>query len=367
MGATGNESPAQARHGIATRCATRPRPAIHQDIVSLSSARCRLPSGGESSMRRVAKTLVWVGIGLAALTAAYLLAGGWWAAGILAHTLRVGAPTAQNAGWPTPTRPADIGYAGDPEQAYGYRFEDLAIAGDLSAWFVAGEGQDAHAPWAVFVHGIGGRRENGYRFLPVLRAAGLPTLLISYRNDPQAPTDPGGEYAFGLTEWNDLDAAIRYATDHGAPSVILVAESMGGGLVGQILRRSDHRDSISAIVLDSPALDFRAILSDQIRRQGAPLAPMVARSALFFEGWLGPNRLSEADVTPELAAFPGPIFLSHGFADTVVPVGNSDVLVSRRAAVTDYLRTDAGHIQSWQVDPSRYEASLKSFLATLAH
>jgi uncharacterized protein len=122
-------------------------------------------------MTRVPKALVWTAAAAAALIAAYLAIGSWQAGGLLDSTLRVGAPTAQGSGWPAPRGPADIGYQGDPEQAYGYAFEDVAIPGQLGefpAWLIPGSGESAASPWAVFVHGIGGRRENGYRFLPTL-------------------------------------------------------------------------------------------------------------------------------------------------------------------------------------------------------
>ena len=38
----------------------------------------------------------------------------------------------------------------------------------MPAWLIRpAAGSAASESWAIFVHGIGGRRENGYRFLPV--------------------------------------------------------------------------------------------------------------------------------------------------------------------------------------------------------
>lgn len=298
----------------------------------------------------------------------YGVIGSWQAANILDDTLKVGAPTAQNSGWPAPEVPEDIGYKGDPQQAYRYPFEHVTLAGqigDLPAWLIRSAQESSTAPWAIFVHGIGGRRENGYRFLPSLHQAGLPVLMISYRNDSDAPADPSGMFAFGLTEWQDLDTAVHYAKDNGAPSVILVAESMGGGIVGQFLKHSELAETVSAIVLDAPAIDFEAILTGQLQNMNLPLPAVLSRGALWFSALFKPVHLNEAVATNEFKIFPGPIFLSHGFADSVVPIQSSDHLVSMRDYVTQYLRTDADHIQSWKVDPSRFEANLRAFLATL--
>lgn len=307
-------------------------------------------------------------VGLAAIVLLYLSIGSWQTARLLDETLRVGAATAQNSGWPPPQGPADIGYIGDPMAAFQYPFENVALSGELDplpAWLVPSASGATDGPWAIFVHGIGGRRENGYRFLPVLRDAGYSTLMISYRNDSDAPADPSGLYAFGLTEWRDLDTAVHYALDHGASSVILVAESMGGGIAGQFLRQSANSGSVAAIVLDAPAIDFGAILRDQVRRMHLPLPSALASGALLLSGMTIPVRLGDAVTIDEFARFKGPLFLSHGSADRVVPIQGSDDLVSRRTGITEYLRTEADHIQSWKADPSGYEASLRAFLASL--
>lgn len=304
-------------------------------------------------------------LGLAAI---YIIAGSWVAASMLDRTLEVGAATAQSSGWPAPRTPADIGYAGNPQTAYGYAFDEISLPGelgDLPAWLIPPAQKGATVPWAIFVHGIGGRRENGYRFLPVLHRSGFSVLMISYRNDADALADPSGLYTFGLTEWRDLDTAVRHAIDNGASSVILVAESMGGGVAGQFLRHSEISASVSAIVLDAPAINVLTIVKDQIERMNLPLAPVLARGALWFSGLREPARLSKANVTDEFATFKGPLFVSHGFADSVVPIKSSDEMVSERGDITEYLRTGSDHIQSWKVNPARYEAALSGFLLTL--
>ncbi len=291
------------------------------------------------------------------------------AATFLAQSLTVGGETAQGSGWPAPQGPQDIGYVGDPGAAFGYAFEEIALAadiGDMPAWLVPPEGGNQGAErWAIFVHGIGGRRENGYRFLPVLHEAGLPVLMLSYRNDEGAPAAPEGVHAFGLTEWQDLDAAVAYALANGAGSVVLVAESMGGGIVGQFLRRSPRAERVGAIVLDAPAIDFPGVMLDQMRRLGVPLAGLVGRGGTWLFAWRTGVDFGDAVVTGPLAGFTGPLFLSHGAADRLVPIETSDWLARERRSPTDYLRTEADHILSWKEDPARYDAALSGFLATL--
>jgi len=62
--------------------------------------------------------------------------------------------------------------------------------------------------------------------------------MISYRNDAGAPQDPSGMLRYGLTEWQDLAATVRYAIGHGARQLLLVGYSMGGAIVASFLERS---------------------------------------------------------------------------------------------------------------------------------
>src|SRR5690606_30900234 len=90
--------------------------------------------------------------------------------------------------------------------------------------------------------------------------AGCTTLVVSYRNDPGAPKAPDGRYHLGDREWYDVEAAIAYAQQHGARRITLVGWSMGGGIVLQTLRRSPLAGVVDRVVLDSPAIEWRAVI-----------------------------------------------------------------------------------------------------------
>ena len=284
--------------------------------------------------------------------------------GTISHMLQSDAPV---------TEPGQIGYRGDPETALGLAFETVAIQTDLGpaeAWLVP-EPFSPSAPQphlaAIYVHGIAGAREDGYRYLPMLHEAGLPTLLISYRNDANAPATPDDRYGFGLTEWRDLEAAVLALRDRGYGEVVILADSMGGAILGQFLSRSPEAERVSAIALDAPALEFRAVLHHLASGMGLPLPGVVARTTLMVLRFSHPARLHEATVTGRYAGFYGPMFLAHGSADSVVPQWSSQHLLELRAAsdagaVTIAHLTGADHLQSYAEDPAAYEAAFRAFL-----
>lgn len=314
------------------------------------------------------RILAWATAAIVTAAAIFVGYGSWQTYNTVDRLLTAGGPTAQNSGWPDPETPADIGFIGDPMEAYSLAFEDVVLASDLGgtpAWLVRPPTPEATGRWAIIVHGIGGRRENGYRFLPTFLAAGMPTMLISYRNDEAAPASLDLRYAFGLTEWQDLEAAAGFALANGASSIVLLGESMGGGIVGQFLRHSEHAPSVSAIVLDAAAIDFRTTLVSTMRQQDVPLAAAFAWGGLQIAAFRMPFDLRAADVRAEFQGYSGPMFISHGERDRIVPVALSDALVEKRSSPTEYLRTGADHILSWKEDPARYDAALLGFLRNL--
>jgi uncharacterized protein len=265
-----------------------------------------------------------------------------------------------------PTDPFALGYRGDPAAALGLPFETVAYPTELGpaeAWLVPGT--RAGAPWAIYVHGIGGIRENGYRQLAALNEAGLTTLMITYRNDRGAPVSPRPLHAFGTTEWADLDAAVTWALGQGAPSVIIAGDSMGGAITGQFLRHSAQADRVDAILLDAPALDLHRVVAATLEQLNLPLASELARAGISLFDFTHGSTLGDADTRPEFIRYPGPLFLAHGSADTLVPVEISDELVPLRSAPTTYLRTEANHLLSHKQDPARYRSEMAGFLEAL--
>lgn len=312
----------------------------------------------------------WLRRGLVALVAVavlYLIGGGVGTALLVNHLLTPGSVdwSGQGDAHP-PTDPFELGYRGDPKAAFGYDFETVTYAtnlGPAEAWLVPGDRPEG--PWAVYVHGIGGIRENGYRQLSILHEAGIPTLMITYRNDRGAPEgDP--VYSFGMKEWRDLDAAVAWLLEHGASSVIIAAESMGGGIAGQFLMHSQQVDRVAALALDAPALDFPAVVADKLGARHLPFAHSLGAVALgMFDFYRGVD-LAGAVSLDAVAKFPRPLFLAHGSADSLVPITIADRLVEQRTAATVYLRTGADHLRSFKEDPDRYRAEMLGWLPTLA-
>lgn len=310
--------------------------------------------------------LVFVGILTGAL-AAYVAVTGYFLAKAATNLLTVGAIASAITLATPPEDPLALGYRGDPQIALGLPFQTLTIQtalGPAEAWLVPAPGPERGR--AIYVHGIAGAREDGYRHLSLLHAAGWSVLLITYRNDPGAPAAASGLYAFGLEEWADLEAAVLAFDLPAGPGVLVVAEAMGAAVLGQFLARSPQADRVMAVALDSPALSFRAALAHLAAKSGNPLPRPMAWAATRMLPALTGLPLTKAEVGQVFEAFPGPVFLAHGSGDRIVPIGPSQTLAAARGArdaptVTHW--TTADHLQSHAADPAAYRAAFAAFLA----
>ncbi len=251
-------------------------------------------------------------------------------------------------------------YAGTPSSV-GLTYSTVSYPdelGPMPAWFVPGR---THT-WAIVVHGINGNLEGDLRLAPALHRAGLPALLIAYRGDLGVPAGPGGLHHMGLTEWRDLAAVARYALAHGARRLVLVGTSMGGAIVAQFMERSPLAAHVAGLVLDAPALSWKAILSFNATEMGLPSFAAVpvewAIGARIDADWSSLDALQHPD------AFHLPILLFHGTEDKVVPIETSDQFANELPGWVTYYRVPhAGHGEAWNVGPALYEHRLTAFLS----
>jgi uncharacterized protein len=252
-------------------------------------------------------------------------------------------------------------YSGNPLETRHLPFKTVDVPGELGpmpTWLIPGSGR----AWAIVVHGINDDREAGLRIAPALHRAGLNSLLISYRDDLGAPDSPDGLHHQGQTEWADVQAASRYALRHGATRLVLVGYSMGGALISQFMERSPLADRVNALVLDAPALDWKAILEFNAERMGLPgFLALPVEWAIDIRTDVDWDSLDALDHPND---FHLPVLLFHGEEDKVVPIATSEDFAEELPRwVTFYPTARAGHTQSWNVDPGVYERRLERFLA----
>ena len=263
-------------------------------------------------------------------------------------------------------------YAQAPDEALGIPTESVTVEaeiGDLPAWLVPASGTGGR--WAILVHGRGALRFECVRAVRALHRAGLTVLIPAYRNDADAPRGLDGRYTLGLSEWRDVDDAIRYAVRRGARSVTLGGWSMGGAICMQVLAQSDRADRVTGVFLDCPVLDWGDVLRHHARTNNLPTpiallarAVMGSESARWLAGVSESVDVAKTDWVRRSAELTHPMLVMHSVADDFVPIGPSRAVAEARPDLVTFEEWDvARHCKLWNTDSDRWERAVAEFVS----
>ncbi len=242
--------------------------------------------------------------------------------------------------------------------------------GEAPAWlFPPAEGPGDR--WVIQVHGWGATRQEGLRAVRTFHDQGYTTLLASYRNDGDAPNSADRRYGLGGTEWHDIDAALRYAEDHGATSIVLMGWSMGGAVVLQTITRSSALGLLRGIILESPVIDWIDTLEYQARMLRLP--DPITQGALRliestwggpFTGQAAPIDLTSMNFVARAADLSLPTLILHSDDDGFVPSTASRALAAARSDIVTLVPfATALHTKLWNYDEERWSTSIAGWLS----
>ncbi|MFT4281086.1 alpha/beta hydrolase family protein [Microbacterium sp.] len=269
---------------------------------------------------------------------------------------------------------ADAAFSGwyfdHPEQLHLPFESELvgAAVGPCPAWvFPSAQPSDT---WVIQVHGRGTTRAECLRAVPLFHGLGITSMLVSYRNDGSAPRSRSGAYALGATEWRDVDAAIGVARKRGARRIIVMGWSMGGAIALQVALNSAHRDLLAGIVLESPVIDWRRVLSYQARQLGLPAGVAGLAIGALGTDWATPLTGTEAripferlDAVARAGELRHPVLILHSDDDGFVPPDASyDLVAARPDLVEMQTFCVARHTKLWNYDQDRWSRSITAWL-----
>jgi len=270
------------------------------------------------------------------------------------------------------------GYAYSKPEQLGIPFENVRISADggiAPAWkFSPTARVPTSSTWAIHVHGMGGKRAGALRGVPVASRSGLTSLVVSFRNDGEAPPSNDSRYTLGQHEWRDLEAAIQFAVDHGAKQLVLFGWSLGGSMALRTAELSAHAERIRGLVLVAPVLDWATTLTSNGNASGLPAAVtkvglkmLGARAGRWVTGLERPIDLASLDWVARAGHLRTRTLILHGIEDKSTSVAVSERFAKLRPDLVELVRFDVpGHSLEWNGDTEKWESSVKEFLESLA-
>lgn len=276
--------------------------------------------------------------------------------------------------------PVRVGHRGritgwwyDAPEELGYPVEHVAFSssiGELPAWLIR-SGEKTPRAIAIHVHGRGARREEVLRGVHSVAEAGWENLVVTYRNDPEAPHTSSRRYGLGVTESLDVEAAIRYAASLGATSLLLVGWSMGGSAVVRAAERTEYRGLLRGLILESPALDWLEILEHQARRAGLPrgvtrVGIRLLKSATRPLGLERPLDVRTLTADRVAASLRVPTLIHASDGDTFVPNGGALRLAHLRKDLVTLRNVSEGeHVKIWNLERAGWHVATRDFARSM--
>ncbi|MDR6507710.1 alpha/beta fold hydrolase [Arthrobacter oryzae] len=269
------------------------------------------------------------------------------------------------------------GYVYATPEPLGLPYSDVQVPvenGMAPAWqFPPAQPSGDSSTWAIHIHGLGGSKAGALRGVPVADRLGYTSLVVSLRNDRDAPASADGRYHLGQTEWHDVEAAVSYAVGQGARQIVLFGWSLGASIALQLAASSGARHVISRLVLNAPVIDWGSTLVANARSSGLP--SWVARLGLQMLGSAGARWVTGLDAPLDFLALDFlaradelsvPILVIHNEGDRSTPFAISREFVSRRPELATLLTfPSAEHTQEWNSDPDGWDAAVEGWLRSV--
>lgn len=260
-------------------------------------------------------------------------------------------------------------YYATPADA-GLNARDITItspAGPCPAWRIDGD----PSTWAIHIHGLGSTRAGTLRGAQVATDLGYTSLVVTYRNTTEGPLVGTGRCTLGHTETADVDEAIGYAARRGAERIVLFGWSMGAAIALQLAARPRHDGLVTALVLDSPVLDWTETIKANCARSGLPPAAGLLAVPWLTAGPLArmlglpePIPLRQFDWITRAADLTMPTLILHGTSDASALIRLSQALQEQRPDLVTLDTFDADHTLAWNADPERWRSAVTTWLSS---
>ncbi len=211
----------------------------------------------------------------------------------------------------------------------------------------------------IFCHGITVSRISEVKYAKIFYTRGWNLFLYDHRGHGKS----GGQtITYGYFEKNDLKTVVDYIRQRvgSVPLIGIHGESMGAAILLQYAGMEDNADFYIA---DCPYSNLWELLAYRMKSDfRLPVFPLMHITDLFIR-WRGKFRIKDVNPVEDVKKIEKPVLFVHGQDDHYVPTKMSkEMYAAKRGLKEIYIAQGAGHAQSLQVDPEKYEKKVFEFL-----
>lgn len=242
------------------------------------------------------------------------------------------------------------------KKKYGESVEEISLSMEgnvkIQGWFFPVKDSDSVV---IFVHGAGGDRRNGYRYLPFLSEAGYSYISYDSPNHGMSSNDGRG-VSYGEREKKAFSKVVQFAESK-FRNIFVFASSAGCSSV--ILSKSEWKGKVNAVIFENPYYSLRRLVEDNPTAKALP--GFFLNLALWNAGRKGGFSVDDIRNADLLEGFPDiPVLVTHGTLDAVIPFQHGlDFYEKLNVKNKKFLKGEgAGHSRVWNKIGKEFEKEI---------
>ncbi len=245
---------------------------------------------------------------------------------------------------------------------FGLQYEEIVYTSDVGNLraHLTTQGDKGVIIW---VHGFNGRYNlQGLGLRIATHNPDYKMMIIALRNDIGEPTSGRGIATYGVTEFQDVKAAVDYAhTRFGLP--IFLFGVSGGASPVAVFDAQENDNRVKGIIYDGPNANFRG----SVKNNGAIRFPFV--DPALFDGFIAFTEtlydinFDDYDHRELVIQSRKPTLMYHYDLDSWNSPADYDYIIKRRNEEITYVPFEnTGHVVGYLRNNTKYLSALATFL-----
>lgn len=255
------------------------------------------------------------------------------------------------------------GWLGEKPEDFGFdKYRNVIMPNGTTAWETARSSDH----WVIHIHGRKAARAEALRNIRQFDELRFKQLFISHESD-RAPDGLGKARSdLGATEWKQVESVVNYAANQGAKHIILFGWSLGAMFAGQFVLKSEFKHLVSALIFDSPLIDYESTLRLQAQLAGfdkdfgSYVFRLLQNSKLL---WL--LGIRQRLIPSLIERLEKPTLFLYSKSDGFVAMDKVGDFVALNPLSTVVEFDDARHCRLFNKDSKRYQAAIARFVSSI--